>query len=289
MLPTGIVEIAPRVGLGVPVRRNMARRCPARGAQRGDAVTEAARSPLHLAVALEGAGWHPRAWREPAARPGDLLTAGYWASLVAEAEEGLLDFVTFEDSFGLQPRARPAAGRAGAARCRAAGRRPDRGPGRAADPACRADPDRHRDPYRAVPHLQGHRHPGLRQPGPGRHAGADLGPAGRGGAVRPAPGHPRAGRGRRGSRAGGGRAVRRGGRLRRGGPAAVGFAGRTTPRSATWPPAGSWTASSCTTSTSRAAGSASAGRRSRRGRRRASRWWPRWRTGPSLPPGRPQR
>jgi alkanesulfonate monooxygenase SsuD/methylene tetrahydromethanopterin reductase-like flavin-dependent oxidoreductase (luciferase family) len=64
-------------------------------------VTEAARPPLHLAVALEGAGWHPRAWREPGARPGDLLTAGYWASLVAEAEEGLLDFVTFEDSFGL--------------------------------------------------------------------------------------------------------------------------------------------------------------------------------------------
>jgi alkanesulfonate monooxygenase SsuD/methylene tetrahydromethanopterin reductase-like flavin-dependent oxidoreductase (luciferase family) len=58
--------------------------------------------PLHLAVALDGAGWHPAAWREPLARPGDLLTAGYWASLVTEAEAGLLDFVTFEDSLSLQ-------------------------------------------------------------------------------------------------------------------------------------------------------------------------------------------
>ncbi|UWE11033.1 LLM class flavin-dependent oxidoreductase [Actinacidiphila bryophytorum] len=59
-------------------------------------------SPLHLAVALDGAGWHPAAWREPAARPADLFTAGYWAELVAEAERGLLDLVTVEDSLGLQ-------------------------------------------------------------------------------------------------------------------------------------------------------------------------------------------
>ncbi|MER6912687.1 LLM class flavin-dependent oxidoreductase [Streptomyces sp. NPDC000594] len=59
-------------------------------------------SPLHLAVALDGAGWHPAAWREPGARPEALFTAGYWAGLVAEAERGLLDFVTFEDSLGLQ-------------------------------------------------------------------------------------------------------------------------------------------------------------------------------------------
>ncbi|MFB7588773.1 LLM class flavin-dependent oxidoreductase [Streptomyces sp. NPDC056169] len=58
--------------------------------------------PLHLAVALDGAGWHPAAWREESARPGELLTAAYWADLVAEAERGLLDFVTFEDALGLQ-------------------------------------------------------------------------------------------------------------------------------------------------------------------------------------------
>ncbi|MEV5745658.1 LLM class flavin-dependent oxidoreductase [Microbispora rosea] len=57
---------------------------------------------LHLAVALDGAGWHPAAWRAEGARPDLLFTPGYWAELVAEAELGLLDFVTFEDALGLQ-------------------------------------------------------------------------------------------------------------------------------------------------------------------------------------------
>jgi alkanesulfonate monooxygenase SsuD/methylene tetrahydromethanopterin reductase-like flavin-dependent oxidoreductase (luciferase family) len=57
---------------------------------------------LHLAVALDGAGWHPAAWREGDARPGELFDAGYWADLVTEAERGSLDFVTIEDSLGLQ-------------------------------------------------------------------------------------------------------------------------------------------------------------------------------------------
>ncbi len=59
-------------------------------------------STLHLAVALDGAGWHPAAWRDPLARPADLFSARYWADLAAEAERGLLDFVTFEDAFALQ-------------------------------------------------------------------------------------------------------------------------------------------------------------------------------------------
>lgn len=59
-------------------------------------------SSLHLAVALDGAGWHPASWREPVARPHDLFTAGYWADLVTEAERGLLDFVTIEDGLGPQ-------------------------------------------------------------------------------------------------------------------------------------------------------------------------------------------
>ncbi|WP_328694767.1 LLM class flavin-dependent oxidoreductase [Streptomyces sp. NBC_00342] len=63
-------------------------------------------SSLHLAVALDGAGWHPAAWREPVARPGELLTAAYWADLVAEAERGLLDLVTIEDALGLQSSSR---------------------------------------------------------------------------------------------------------------------------------------------------------------------------------------
>ncbi|HEY2263482.1 MAG TPA: LLM class flavin-dependent oxidoreductase [Streptosporangiaceae bacterium] len=59
-------------------------------------------SPLHLAVALDGAGWHPAAWREPDAEPERLLTAGYWTGLAQQAERGLLDFVTIEDGLDLQ-------------------------------------------------------------------------------------------------------------------------------------------------------------------------------------------
>jgi alkanesulfonate monooxygenase SsuD/methylene tetrahydromethanopterin reductase-like flavin-dependent oxidoreductase (luciferase family) len=58
--------------------------------------------PLHLAVALDGAGWHPAAWREPDARPSELLTARYWVDTVQEAERGQLDLVTIEDSLALQ-------------------------------------------------------------------------------------------------------------------------------------------------------------------------------------------
>ncbi|MGB3485122.1 MAG: LLM class flavin-dependent oxidoreductase [Mycobacterium sp.] len=57
---------------------------------------------IHLAVALEGAGWHSAAWRAPDSQPGDLLTARYWSALVAEAERGLVDFVTIEDGLALQ-------------------------------------------------------------------------------------------------------------------------------------------------------------------------------------------
>jgi alkanesulfonate monooxygenase SsuD/methylene tetrahydromethanopterin reductase-like flavin-dependent oxidoreductase (luciferase family) len=59
-------------------------------------------TPVHLAVALDGAGWHPAAWREADARPADLLTPGYWVDLVQEAERGLLDLVTVEDALSLQ-------------------------------------------------------------------------------------------------------------------------------------------------------------------------------------------
>ncbi|WP_433278604.1 LLM class flavin-dependent oxidoreductase [Pseudonocardia xinjiangensis] len=59
-------------------------------------------STLHLAVALDGTGWHPASWREPGARPAELLTAAYWTDLVQEAERGLLDLVTIEDSLVLQ-------------------------------------------------------------------------------------------------------------------------------------------------------------------------------------------
>ena len=31
---------------------------------------------LHLGLALEGTGWHPASWREPDARPRELLRRG---------------------------------------------------------------------------------------------------------------------------------------------------------------------------------------------------------------------
>lgn len=59
-------------------------------------------SSLHLAIALDGAGWHPAAWRETDARPDELFTAGYWVDQVREAEAGLIDLVTIEDAVSLQ-------------------------------------------------------------------------------------------------------------------------------------------------------------------------------------------
>ena len=57
---------------------------------------------LHLAIALDGAGWHPAAWREPDARPTELFTPRYWVDLVQQAEHGLANFVTIEDGLRLQ-------------------------------------------------------------------------------------------------------------------------------------------------------------------------------------------
>ncbi|OBG42330.1 LLM class flavin-dependent oxidoreductase [Mycolicibacterium fortuitum] len=59
-------------------------------------------TPLHLAVALDGTGWHPASWREPLARPAETLNSRYWSDLVSQAEQGLLDFVTIEDGLTLQ-------------------------------------------------------------------------------------------------------------------------------------------------------------------------------------------
>ena len=59
-------------------------------------------TPLHLAVALDGTGWHPASWREPLARPTETLSPRYWTDLVIQAERGLLDFATIEDGLTLQ-------------------------------------------------------------------------------------------------------------------------------------------------------------------------------------------
>ncbi len=57
---------------------------------------------LHMAVGLTGAGWHPAAWREPGARPGELLTAAWWVDAVREAQDAAVDLVTLDDALALQ-------------------------------------------------------------------------------------------------------------------------------------------------------------------------------------------
>lgn len=56
---------------------------------------------LHLAVALDGYGWDPHAWRPTVASgtaPTAVLTGRYWAELAVTAERGLLDFLTIDDT-----------------------------------------------------------------------------------------------------------------------------------------------------------------------------------------------
>ncbi|OBG66789.1 LLM class flavin-dependent oxidoreductase [Mycobacterium sp. E3339] len=65
---------------------------------------------LHLAIGLDGYGWHPHAWRYAFAHRaavGEHLGGRYWAALAAVAERGLLDFLTIDDSFDVQPGRRP--------------------------------------------------------------------------------------------------------------------------------------------------------------------------------------
>lgn len=56
---------------------------------------------IHLAVALDGAGWHPAAWREPAARPTELTSAAYWSTLARTADGAGLLLATIEDALSL--------------------------------------------------------------------------------------------------------------------------------------------------------------------------------------------
>lgn len=59
---------------------------------------------VHIAVALDGAGWHPAAWREETARPRELTTPGYWKDLARTADEAGIAFVTIEDALSLEGR-----------------------------------------------------------------------------------------------------------------------------------------------------------------------------------------
>ncbi|MDQ1074713.1 MULTISPECIES: LLM class flavin-dependent oxidoreductase [Microbacterium] len=56
---------------------------------------------IHLAVALDGAGWHPAAWRESTARPTELTTPAYWRDLARTADGAGLVLATIEDALSL--------------------------------------------------------------------------------------------------------------------------------------------------------------------------------------------
>ena len=61
---------------------------------------------LRLAVALDGYGWHPLAWRHTLAcepTTESVLSGRYWTDLAITAERGLLDFLTIDDT--LMPQA----------------------------------------------------------------------------------------------------------------------------------------------------------------------------------------
>ena len=59
---------------------------------------------VHLALALERAGWHPAAWREATARPHDLTSARYWRDLLRTADDAGIAFATIEDALALPDR-----------------------------------------------------------------------------------------------------------------------------------------------------------------------------------------
>jgi alkanesulfonate monooxygenase SsuD/methylene tetrahydromethanopterin reductase-like flavin-dependent oxidoreductase (luciferase family) len=64
-------------------------------------------TPLRLAVALRGAGWHPAAGSGPDGAPADLGSSARWSALIEESERGKLDFVTLEDAPSDDPQPEP--------------------------------------------------------------------------------------------------------------------------------------------------------------------------------------
>ncbi|MET0928157.1 MAG: FMNH2-dependent monooxygenase, partial [Aeromicrobium sp.] len=57
---------------------------------------------LHTAVALDGVGWHPAAWREDTVNARRLHDADYWVELAQLAERGHVDLLTIDDTLALQ-------------------------------------------------------------------------------------------------------------------------------------------------------------------------------------------
>jgi alkanesulfonate monooxygenase SsuD/methylene tetrahydromethanopterin reductase-like flavin-dependent oxidoreductase (luciferase family) len=56
---------------------------------------------LILAVALEGAGWHPAAWRDAGIPASTVFRPSYWVDQARSAEAAGADFLTFEDALSV--------------------------------------------------------------------------------------------------------------------------------------------------------------------------------------------
>ncbi|KAF2414292.1 hypothetical protein B1729_05455 [Microbacterium sp. B35-04] len=65
---------------------------------------------VHIALALERAGWHPAAWRAQTARPHELTSPVYWRDLLRTADGAGLVLATIEDALSLADRFEPTDG-----------------------------------------------------------------------------------------------------------------------------------------------------------------------------------
>ena len=140
---------------------------------------------LHLAVALDGAGWHPAAWREPDVDPTNFFRPGTgptWSRKPSRAAR-LRHSRGFTGSCSRRsphPRRAYRPGAGPTRRCAYGGK------DRPLHLGHRHYAGRHHHPHRAVPRLQGHRHAGLRERRARRVPGAHLPYRTRGGPVRTA-------------------------------------------------------------------------------------------------------
>lgn len=65
--------------------------------------------PFTVGIALDGAGWHPSAWRESGVAPDALFGPDYWQDLAVTADGSGADYLTIDDSLSLQGSGAPGA------------------------------------------------------------------------------------------------------------------------------------------------------------------------------------
>lgn len=65
-------------------------------------ITNSSVDRFTVGVALDGAGWHPAAWRAAGAQPERLFSPQYWGELADTAESAGLDYLTIVDELGVQ-------------------------------------------------------------------------------------------------------------------------------------------------------------------------------------------